>query len=209
MKSSRRLKTGRPPDRTLPGRRREEILAVAGRVFAERGFPGADVQEVADRVGVGKGTVYRYFPTKRDLFLGAVDRGMRLLKASVDGDAGAETDPLRRIARAIRAYLAFFDEHPQLVELIMQERAQFKDRRKPTYFQHRDAHIGPWRRLFRDLIAAGRVRRVPVDRITDTISDLLYGTIFTNHFSGRKKSVDRQAEDVLDVLLNGILVARR
>ena len=64
-------------------RRQEEILDVAARVFAERGFPGTDVQEIADELEVGKGTIYRYFPTKRKLFLAAVDRAMRRLREEV------------------------------------------------------------------------------------------------------------------------------
>ena len=96
-------------------------------------------------------------------------------------------DPLDRICTAVRAYLIFFADHPEFVELIMQERAQFKDRKKPTYFVHREANVERWRELYRGLIAAGRVRVMPVDRITDVMSDLLYGTMFTNYFAGPRK----------------------
>ena len=64
-------KRGRPPSPQLHERRTEEILAPAARLFAERGFDGADTQELADRVGVGKGTLYRYFPSKQELFADA------------------------------------------------------------------------------------------------------------------------------------------
>ena len=50
-----------------PGKR-QAILDQAIRTFAELGFRGADVQVIADRAGVGKGTVYRYFRSKEDLF---------------------------------------------------------------------------------------------------------------------------------------------
>lgn len=196
---------GRPRVEGLADRRREEILEGATRVFARSGYPGTDVQVVADLLGVGKGTVYRYFPTKESLFLAAADRGMRLLRTRVETDCANEAHALNRIRCAIRSYLSFFDEHPEIVELIVQERAEFRDRKKPTYFQHRDANIGPWRSIFRELMASGSVREVPIDRITDVISDLLYGTIFTNYFSGRRKSIQKQVEDVLDILEHGIL----
>ncbi len=194
-------------DRGLRARRREEILDGAAKLFARHGYPETDTQVLADLLGVGKGTIYRYFPSKRDLFLAAADRVMRRLREVVDGAIEGVEDPLDRVARAIRAYLAFFTKYPEFVELLIQERAHFKDRKKPTYFEHRDANIERWRTLFRSLIAEGRVRDVPVERITDVLSDLVYGTMFTNYFAGQRKSSDAQARDILDIVLHGILNA--
>jgi AcrR family transcriptional regulator len=196
---------GRPKDDALAERRRDAILDTAAAVFAEHGYPGADVQFIADALGVAKGTVYRYFPSKEELFLAAVDRGMLRLREYVLGRSDPVPDPLDRITRAVHAYLEFFKHHPQYVELLVQERAEFRDRKKPTYFAHREQNIGRWRDLFRQLIADGRVRDVPVERITDAISDMVYGTMFTNYFTGRHKPLDVQAGDLVDVVFHGIL----
>jgi len=178
---------------------------MAARVFAERGFLGTDVQEIADELGVGKGTVYRYFPTKRNLFLATVDRAMHRLREQVDASVAEASDALERIARGICAYLAFFDTNPVFVELFIQERAEFKDRKKPTYFEHREANEGFWQAVLRELTSEHRVRDVPVQQITEVIGDLLYGTIFTNHFAGRRKSFEQQAQNILDIVFYGIL----
>ncbi|MGE4157599.1 MAG: TetR/AcrR family transcriptional regulator [Planctomycetota bacterium] len=198
-------KVGRPHDPELGERRREKILAAAGPLFAEKGYSATDVDAVAKQTAVAKGTIYRYFHGKDRLFFATVDRGMRLLRDQVERGSSGVDDPLDRINLAIRSYLSYFDANPWLVELVIQERACFKNRKKPTYFEHRDTSVGPWRKLFRALIREGRIRDIPVNRITDAISDLLYGTIFTNHFSGRRKSFNAQARDVLDVLFHGIL----
>lgn len=198
-------RAGRPPRHDLADLRRAEILEAATTVFSRRGFAATDVQEIADATGVGKGTVYRYFPSKEELFLAAVDQGMRDLKASVDAVVAKAEQPLERIAAGVRSYLKFFNDRPQIVELLVQERAYFRDRKTHTYFIHRDANMGPWHELFRELIRAGLVRELPVERIVEVISDLLYGTMFTNHFVGRKKSPLQQSQDVLDILFRGIL----
>jgi hypothetical protein len=44
-----------------------------------------------------------------------------------------------------------------------------------------------------------------VDRILDVLGDLIYGTMFTNHFSQRQVSVEAQARDIIDVVFHGIL----
>ncbi len=185
--------------------RREEILVQATRLFAEHGYSDCDTQLLAETIGVGKGTVYRYFASKRELFLAATDRVMRMLRAHVDASVGDEPDLFARVRRGIRAFLEFFHTNPGYVELLMQERAQFKDRTRPTFMEHRQINVAHWREIYRALIEGGRVRQIPVDRVTDVIGNLLYGTMFTNYFSGVAKSPDEQAQDIIDVVFNGIL----
>jgi AcrR family transcriptional regulator len=74
-------------------RNRERVLAAAQEVFAESG-PGAPIDAVADRAGVGPGTVYRHFPTKEALFEAVVQARVEDLVADAaaragDPDAGA------------------------------------------------------------------------------------------------------------------------
>lgn len=199
---------GRPPNADLQERRRAEILDAATAVFSRCGFAAADVQEIADKTGVGKGTVYRYFPSKEELFLAAVDHGMRRLNNAVDAAVAGVEQPLERIAEGVRAYLAFFDEYPEIVEMLIHERAHFRDRKKPTYFVHRDANMAPWQALFRELIQDGVLRDIPVERITDFVSDVVYGTMFTNYFSGRKATLSSQTDAILDMVFHGLLVGR-
>jgi AcrR family transcriptional regulator len=187
--------------------RQEEILTQAARLFAERGYSETDTQLLAETIGVGKGTVYRYFPSKRELFLAAADRVMRMMRQRVDASVEGIEDPLDRISTGIHVFLTFFAENPEFVELLIQERAQFKDRKKPTFMEHRAMNVERWRALYRGLIRDHRVRELPVEGLTDVVGNLLYGTIFTNYFSGQTKSVDEQAQGIIEVLFKGILTA--
>lgn len=196
---------GRPRDPVAQAEREDALLEAATTTFAEHGFRQTDVQWIADALGVGKGTVYRRFGSKEELFLAAVDRGMRRLTASVTGGLDGIDDPIALIAESVRRYLAFFDAHPEVLELIIQERAEFKDRSKPTYFVHRDANIDPWRALVAQLMNDGRVRKMQVDTVLDVLSHTLYGTIFTDHFDRCGRSFASRADDILDVLFHGIL----
>jgi AcrR family transcriptional regulator len=205
MKTASHRGPGRPVNHEIRTRRQEEILDAAARLFAERGYSETKVQELADILRVGKGTVYRYFPTKEALFLATVDRLMQRLCEGIDRCIEAIEDPVDHIAGAVKTYLTFVAEHPEFAELLIQERAQFKDRKKPTYFVYHEAYSERRRDYLRQVIAEGRLREIPVDRIGDVIGDLLYGTMFTNYFTGRHRSPEEQAEDLLDVALFGIL----
>ncbi len=190
-------------DRTLAARRREEILAAAIGQFASTGFAGTDLESIAAELGCAKGTLYRYFPSKATLFRDAVDEIMRKLVEQLSAPAGV--DPLEQLENGVRAFLSYFHANPTYVEMLIQERAQFRDRQRPTYYRYRDASRPEWERWLRAMMKDGRLRKVPPARVLDVLGDLMYGTIFVNYFACRKKTLQQQAEDVLDVLLNGLL----
>jgi AcrR family transcriptional regulator len=185
--------------------RRQSIIEAAARLFAELGFTGCEMERVAAELEIAKGTLYLYFPGKQDLFFACVDSGMQQMQAVVQAAAKTATEPFEIIARAIRAYLAFFDAHPHYVELLIQERANFKDRKRPTYFEHRDANRGPWRQFYAEMVAARQLRDdIPIERMLDTIGNLMYGTMFTNLFIGRSVSLDEQFNAIFEIAMRGI-----
>lgn len=81
-------------------RNRESILAAAEEVFGENGADGS-TREVAERAGVGIGTVFRHFPTKNDLIEAALIRHFARLadRAHALADASAPGEALRTLVR--------------------------------------------------------------------------------------------------------------
>ena len=198
---------GRPRDPDLEARRRREILAVAAAVFARAGFASADVQAVADQAGVGKGTVYRYFPSKKALFIAAVDQGLQELSDRLDAVLLDEArDPLDRFAAAVRGYLEFFADRPEMAELFVQERAAFRDRHQPLYFARQsDGTCQAADDFVVGLVRRGILRPLQLGHVNGVLGDLLYGTVMANALSGRPVSAARQADEILDVVFHGIL----
>ena len=174
-------------------------------LFAKHGYASADTQFLADELQIGKGTLYRYFPTKEELFLAAVDYAMGQLHAQVMAYTDQAVDPLDRVRQGVRGYLSFFSQHPEYVELLIQERAMFKDQRLPVYFRRRQVAGAWWREVYGELIAGGWIREMPPERISNVIGDLLYGAMFTNYFSEQPRSFEEQANEILDVVFHGIL----
>jgi AcrR family transcriptional regulator len=186
--------------------RRLAIIEAAAKLFARLGYDSCEMDRVAAKLHVAKGTLYLYFDSKEKLFCECVDDGMRRMQTAVRAAADAEDDSIDKIVAAIRSYLQFFDRHPQYVELLIQERAIFRDRKRPSYFEHRDANRGPWRDSYQELMRLGRIRDdLPVERILDTVGSLLYGTMFTNHFLGRTVSMAEQFSVLCEIIMGGIL----
>ncbi|MCS7269744.1 MAG: TetR/AcrR family transcriptional regulator [Gemmataceae bacterium] len=198
---------GRPKDPTLEARRKAQILDVAARVFAAHGFANTTVQTIANYLGVGNGTVYRYFPTKDQLFLAAVERGLQELTDEMDRVLQQPGDPLDILHEAVRTYLRFFQRRPEMAELFIQERAAFPQHHRPLYFASRydDEKFRRHQEFYQRLLATGRIRALPFEQLFHTVGDLLYGTILTNLLSGRPADPEAQTQAIVDLILNGLL----
>ncbi|MCC5858461.1 MAG: TetR/AcrR family transcriptional regulator [Ectothiorhodospiraceae bacterium] len=192
--------------RKTPEERRRELLAAAASVFARRGYRSADVQEIADRAGVGKGTVYRYFDTKEALFRASIANQLDELETCARQARDRHTDPLERLRAAIRAVFAYFDGHPETVELFIQERAEFLHRGVPLYFLRSAMRHEEWASEFRALIAAGRMRDMPVDALMDGLGDLVYGAALSSTASPHRPCLVDRFDQLFEIYLHGALV---
>src|SRR5437762_11873373 len=101
MRTAATKRPRRPADPALWARRQEEILAAAVLLFAEHGFSDTDTQVLADKLRVGKGPLYRYFPSKEALLLAAVDLVLHKLSARVAARIPRTQRPADQIPRGV------------------------------------------------------------------------------------------------------------
>jgi len=105
--------------RLAPEERRKKIVQAAERVFAERGFAGTSMDEVARLSGVTKPVLYDHFESKAALFFAAAE-GVRddlLARGKVAGPAGAG-DLEARFRAGIEAFFLFVEERPTGARLL-------------------------------------------------------------------------------------------
>jgi AcrR family transcriptional regulator len=202
MKAETRTQSGKP----ARGASREEMLVVATQVFASRGFRNTDVQEIADRLGIGKATIYRAFGTKEQLFLAAVDRGMQgLNETMLSIDFNDNMEPAEKIRMALLCFLSYFDQNEELIELLIQERCEFRDREMNSYTRNWLVNSPRWKKGCLEGIEKGRLRELPVEGVVNMFSSVCYGAIFTHYF--RKQKIDLQSTAALmaDVMAYGLI----
>jgi AcrR family transcriptional regulator len=110
----------------VPGPRREFLLATALEVFARRGFEAPTTEELAVACGCDRRTLYRYFPTKEDLFWEAAAQAYAGLAQRFTAAAQTWEDSMASAAGRVRSwamtYLDFSLEHPNDFRVIMQAR---------------------------------------------------------------------------------------
>ncbi|GGM16828.1 TetR family transcriptional regulator [Streptomyces fumigatiscleroticus] len=105
-------KPGTASARADARRNREALVAAASEVFAERG-PHAPLDVIARRAGVGNATLYRHFPTRRDLLV-AVSVGEVESLCALAGRLGGTGDPGTALVEWLRAYVEHVNTHSGL-----------------------------------------------------------------------------------------------
>jgi AcrR family transcriptional regulator len=120
----------RPSDQEPPRRRkqkdaRDRILQSALDEFSEKGFHATTIDSIAERAGMAKGTVYRYFKTKESLFNALKEDTISEFVELARQDLSREEDVLRIIESVIRMYLSFFEKNSAFFKVIVQEHKDF------------------------------------------------------------------------------------
>jgi AcrR family transcriptional regulator len=163
----------RPTERTEARRAevRERIAEAALAQLAEGGYASASVQAVAERAGVATGSVYRHFPSKRDLFTEvfrrASGRELGLLRDVAAGDGG----PRERIAAAVEVFARRALAGPQRAWALIAEPVD------PSIEAERLAFRHGYRDVFKDMLEEGIASGELPAHDTETVAAALVGAI--------------------------------
>ncbi|OBF80860.1 hypothetical protein A5791_07210 [Mycobacterium sp. 852002-51163_SCH5372311] len=97
--------------RLSPQRRRDQLLDIGAALFAERPYEDVLMEDIAERAGVTRRLLYRYFPTKRDFYAAIFQRASdRLLASSAPtGDRTAD----EQLRTAVDAHIQYFVDNPR------------------------------------------------------------------------------------------------
>lgn len=134
--------------------RETEILAAAARMFREKGYHGTSVRDIAESVGLLKGSLYHYIRSKEELlarlFEGALEDTVRELETIARGEGGSGA----RLRGMVKAYVASITDNRDAVALYLRE---WRSLPTPDLGRVRGQRRA-MRALFEDVIAEGMKR---------------------------------------------------
>jgi AcrR family transcriptional regulator len=125
--------------------RREELLAVATRLFAARGYHGTRMDDVADAVGLNKATVYHYYASKSlilyDIYKGAADFTVAALHDDLSASARETIYHFTRrllvgIAGDLERAAVYFQEGPYITEWFTEEQVAYIREKETQVYEH-------------------------------------------------------------------------
>ena len=135
-----------------------KIIKAAEKEFAQRGFHETVVSDIARRANVGKGTVYRHFGSKENLFgiivKKASDKLLDATKEKISSAEGAE-EQLRMIAQA---HYEIFQNSRELIKIVVYEGYQSVIESRPGFRDFIDRLVTETSRAVKDGVEAGEFR---------------------------------------------------
>lgn len=139
--------------RSRTDKKRTEILQAASDVFARKAFHEVRTDEIAEEAGVGKGTLYRYFPTKDDLFYASVLAGFDELDRVLESLRTRNDPPAETVAQLAREVLRIFWSRPSFSMALHSHARRFRVREREMH-RRREGLV----RFVRETVAHGTAR---------------------------------------------------
>lgn len=184
---------------------KDRILDAALDVFSDKGFHLATVDEIAERAGVGKGTLYRYFPNKEGLFNELVRLQLEDLEMQAGKVLDGHDDVLTMISKYVRVYFEFFDRNQRLYHLIARESLEVGDQVQDLYFKKVMRRIPVLKLKIHEATQKGLFKDVDFQTVFYGVMGFIHGVIQKWLARDCSYSLMDELPTVLDILFYGFV----
>jgi AcrR family transcriptional regulator len=137
--------------------RRSELTRLAARLFAEKGYHGTSVGDLAAAMGVQKGSLYAHIDSKADLLWEVAREGAEAFHAALDG-VPEDVAAVERIRLALRAHLRVVSEQVDVATVFIREWRYLTGERRELFLAERRRYEERFRALFREGRELGQLR---------------------------------------------------
>jgi len=147
------------PEVPATATRRDELLAIAARLFAEKGFKNTTVRDIADAAGILSGSLYHHFDSKESMVDEILSTFQAELFAAYDDVLASDADARTKIERAVRLSFAAIDQHPDEVAIFQNEADYLGNFPRFAYLAERNAQSrNVWMTLLTEGVETGALK---------------------------------------------------
>ena len=185
--------------------RKAELLEAAVAIFSEKGYDGASLQDIADRIGILKGSVYYYYKSKEDILFDVLRfvHDEHLENASTL--ARQPGDPLQRLHALLAGHAAFVCRNLDRTTVFVRELDRLP-------LERQEEILGPehgYQRVFRDVIAEAQIAGQVAAEVNPKLATLwILGSLNWLHRwyrPSRSDGPEQVAAQFADQLTRGIM----
>ena len=185
--------------------RQAQILETAARIFCEKGFDKASMDDVADAVGLTKAGLYHHIGSKEELLFEIMSYGMGLFEQNVLNRVMAISDPLERLKATLRGHVLLVTrDRPKEVTVILHESNALRGRYRDKINARKKRYITLVEKTIRELVKSGAARRVDPSATAFAMLGMI-NWIYQWYRPGGRLDENALADALSDVFLGGIL----
>jgi AcrR family transcriptional regulator len=180
---------------------RDRLSVEAARLFAERGYHGTSIGDLADALGIRKASVYSHIKGKEDLLAEIALAGAAAFHAALDG-VPADAAPDARLRLALHAHLSVVRDQLEVATVWLQEWRYLTEPARATFLAERRRYERRIRTMFEEAVAAGLIRR-DLDLKHAVLMFLSVGN-WAYTWMSHRTDVDKEADAFWSVLTRGM-----
>src|SRR5215475_11196336 len=136
----------------------DDIVSAAAKVFRTKGYHAATVRDIAEEVGILKGSLYHHFASKEDLLYLVVKEPIAQMYRAIAEIAAADLAATEKLRRAITAHLEAFDRHYPHLFVYLHEREAVKRRFREQFKLSPKQYERCWQQILREGVKSGEFR---------------------------------------------------
>jgi AcrR family transcriptional regulator len=181
--------------------KRERIIEAGLKLFANESYQAVTMDRVAEAAGVAKGTLYLYFQSKEDLYLGILTDGMESLARNYQASVDPQADVKVRLRRAITVSIEFYDQRHDLLRLMMTEEPRMPEARNRLREEWRDRGVRFFNSLIEEGVQSGAFRTIDARLATFAILGSIRSVML---FYGAQHPVDQIGDELGEMVVRSL-----
>jgi len=183
------------------------IAQAAKEVFAERGYQRATLEEIAQRAGMSKATIYLYYRNKDNLFVHVIEDLVNTAMAAAAQEASTARPPLEKLASMVRGKVEFYEREREFVRIYLNEKQgqevapkdPHKKALREMYLQGAETLAS----VVQEGIDAGVLRPLPSRRLAFLLQEMISNVLEQRIQGQTDTSVEEDVELLLSLFLDG------
>jgi len=187
--------------------RREYLLNISERLFAEQGFFKTTMSQIAKESEFALATIYRFFRSKEELYFTLIEEKLELLIDNVQEAVVKVSSSVEKIKALIRAQMTFFEEHPHFFKLLMAEKFGLEEGEKDTLRERigrkYNSYLNSISEIIRKGIRRGELKRVDPKETSHTLAGMLNTFTLMWLSNPSKGSLAARSNALVELFLRG------
>ena len=183
---------------------KQAILDVAQALFAQQGYEGLSIRDLAEHCGLAKATIYHHFRDKQDLFMSVLTQEMLSMHARIVHAADGEQSPLEKLRLVIDTYGQLTGERRSLIMTTLHANTELEGQLRQFAKTHRHYLLGPLTQIVQQGIDQGDFRPVDAQMSALCLVGMLNAFVSSQILFDEMEFGGDIAGHVLSLFLNGI-----
>jgi AcrR family transcriptional regulator len=185
--------------------RKDEIIKAASNLFSQKSYHDVTMDQIAAEVGVAKGTIYLYFTSKENLYLGILEHTFETIESILEKEIAKEDPAPQKLKKILRLIFQFYFQNMDVLRILTRDETRLI-REHFEFTEHwRHRRIKLYRKVLEKGIKEGSFRSANTELMALIIFGLVGSVMF---FYPTDKTAGEIAEEVFSMISEGIMTTQ-